>query len=275
MAENGRPWPIRLLALAAALAAGAGGCRADDLWRVAVDRDPAVLYAVPTCEPVVALTLDDGPHAASTPRILEVLGRHGARATFFLIGANLPGNEALVEAIVSAGHEIANHGGYDRPAVDLGPARFERDLLATHERLARFGEPRFYRPGSGWYDDWMLPIVARHGYTLALGSVYPFDVELPWPALTRSVAEWGIEPGAILVLHDAGESGPRTWEVLEGLLPELEERGLRVVSLSELVRLAAVPAARDPREGSATIEAFGERAPCPPSSRAASPPSAP
>lgn len=224
---------IVILALGLLLA----GCRAGDLWQLTVDRNPAVLYALPAVQGAVALTLDDGPHAESTPRILEVLRRHGARATFFLIGENVQGNERIVEAIVEDGHEIANHGGRDGPAVDLDPASFERDLQATHERLARFAAPRFYRPGSGWYDDWMIPILERHGYTLALGTLYPLDAQLPWPALTRRLVLWRIEPGAVIILHDVGARGARTAEVLDGLLPELDRKGLRVVSLSQLAAL--------------------------------------
>src|SRR5687768_10090883 len=62
---------------------------------------PRCLYSVPTTERVVALTLDDGPDRASTTNILAVLREYDARATFFLIGEHVTGNDTLVSAIVA------------------------------------------------------------------------------------------------------------------------------------------------------------------------------
>ncbi|MBE9479398.1 MAG: polysaccharide deacetylase family protein, partial [Chloroflexi bacterium] len=61
---------------------------------------PDVLYSVQTQEPILALTIDDGPDPSTTPRILDLLMEHGARATFFLLSDHIPGNEALVQRIV-------------------------------------------------------------------------------------------------------------------------------------------------------------------------------
>jgi peptidoglycan/xylan/chitin deacetylase (PgdA/CDA1 family) len=223
------------LGVAAALATG---CRAPELWDLVVSPHPAVVYALETGQPVVALTIDDGPHADSTPRILEVLHRHGATATFFLIADHVPGNEGLVEAIVASGHELGNHGAHDVAAVDLGPEHFERDLVKSDALLSRFAEPSWFRPGSGYYDDWMLEIAARHGYRVALGTVYPMDAQLPWTGLQRRFILWRTRPGAVIILHDVGDRGARTAQLLDGLLPELKRRGFRVTALSELAELS-------------------------------------
>lgn len=213
------------------------GCHADEVWRLLVSPDPAVVYSVETLEKVVALTIDDGPHPESTPKILEVLHRHGARATFFLIADHVPGNEGLVEAIVASGHELGNHGAHDSAAVDLGPEHFERDLVESDRLLSRFAKPVWFRPGSGYYDDWMLEITARHGYRLALGTVYPMDAQLPWTNLARRYILWRTQPGAVIILHDVGDRGARTAELLDALLPELVRRGFRVTGLSALAEL--------------------------------------
>jgi peptidoglycan/xylan/chitin deacetylase (PgdA/CDA1 family) len=223
-----------VLLLATALTTG---CHAGDAWHMLVSRDPAVVYSISTGERVVALTLDDGPHAESTPRILEVLHRHGATATFFLIADNVAGNEGLVEAIVASGHELGNHGAHDGAAVDLGPEHFERDLVESDRLLSLFAKPVWFRPGSGYYDDWMLEIAARHGYRLALGTVYPMDAQLPWTNLARRFILWRTQPGAVIILHDVGDRGARTAQLLDALLPELQRRGFRVMGLSALAAL--------------------------------------
>ncbi len=206
-------------------------------WIVAVlaKVSPRVLYFVETQEPVVALTIDDGPDPTTTPRILDVLRDHGARATFFLITDRVPGNEDLVTRIVREGHEIANHTTSDRPTILLSPAEFEQDLLEAHGVLSQFADVHWFRPGSGWYTPEMLTTLQRHGYRCALGSVYPFDPQIPSAWFAAHYILWNVRPGSVIVLHDHGKRGKRTAEALSAVLDALARRGYRVVTLSELV----------------------------------------
>jgi peptidoglycan-N-acetylglucosamine deacetylase len=195
---------------------------------------PGCLYRVRTGEPLVALTVDDGPDEHTTPRILRELRRHGARATFFLIGERVRGLEPLLRTIVGEGHELGNHFMYDRPAVLLEADELARDLRRTHASLAPFGKPRWARPGSGWYSGEMLATMAREGYRCALGSVYPYDATIPSSAFASRLILSNVRPGAIIVLHDGRARGWRTARTLRTVLPELRRRGYRVVTLSEL-----------------------------------------
>ncbi|OGO19408.1 MAG: hypothetical protein A2Z14_15655 [Chloroflexi bacterium RBG_16_48_8] len=198
-------------------------------------RSPSVLYSIDTEEFVVALTIDDGPDPSKTPKILDVLKRYDAHATFFLITSRIPGNEELIKRMVTEEHEIANHLLYDEPSIRLGLVEFERQLLQADEVLSEYGETRWFRPGSGWYDNGMLEIIEEHGYHCALGSVYPFDPQLGSSWFIKRYILWKVNPGAVIVLHDYGDRGGRTAEALETILPELQKRGYRVVTLSELV----------------------------------------
>ena len=228
--------------LAVALFTGGGGCALGDgderRLGVLGERDPRVLYSAVISEPVVALTIDDAPDSETTPEILAVLERHGARATFFIIADQISGNERLLERIVSGGHELGNHMTRDEPSFELSPDDFERELLRAGEMLARFGGTRWFRPGSGYYNDEMLEILDRHGYRCTLGSIYPVDAQLPWSGLAAWWIDARAEPGAVIILHDRGERGRRTAETLGEALPELSARGYRVVTLGELAALA-------------------------------------
>jgi peptidoglycan/xylan/chitin deacetylase (PgdA/CDA1 family) len=206
-------------------------------WIVAMlaQRSPKVVYFARTQEPVVALTIDDGPDAVATPRILDVLTRHGARATFFLITSRIPGNEGIVARIVEENHELANHLTVDEPSIQLSPADFERRLLEAHGALSEFADVRWFRPGSGWYNDAMLATLRRLGYRCVLGSVYPFDPQLPCAWFSAHYVLWTVRPGSIIVLHDHGARGERTAAALDTILPALNRRGFRVVTLSELL----------------------------------------
>ncbi len=197
-------------------------------------RHPDVLFSMDTPEPLVALTIDDAPHLALTPAILDVLAEHGARATFFVIGERVPGNEGTVRRIVEEGHELGNHLMADAPSIRLSAAAFERQLLQTHDLLARFGPVRWFRPGGGWYSRGMLRQLRRYGYRCALGSAYAYDCHIrsAW-YVSRHILR-NTRPGAVIILHDGHERRWRTVTVLRRVLPELERRGYQVVTLSEL-----------------------------------------
>src|SRR5690606_13498304 len=77
--------------------------------RFLAKKNPEVLYFANTERKVVALTIDDGPHADVTPYILDVLKKYSAHATFFLLGENIKANGYLIEKMKSDGHEIGNH----------------------------------------------------------------------------------------------------------------------------------------------------------------------
>lgn len=201
-------------------------------------QSPQVIYFIDTSQPVVALTLDDGPDAATTFQILDLLKQYRALATFFLITGRIPGNEDVVKRMLVEGHEIGNHLIRDYPSIDLLPAEFERQLLAADDRLTDFtDEVRWFRPGSGWYNQTMLSIAKKHNYQPALGSVYPLDPQIPSSWFAANYILWNVEPGAVIILHDSGPKGQRTIQTLKIILPELAQRGYRVVTLSELVEL--------------------------------------
>lgn len=208
-------------------------------------RHPGCVYRLPVEEPLVALTIDDGPDPATTPGILAELRRHGARATFFVITERLQGRAPLVRRMLAEGHELGNHFTRDRPGIRLSAEAFAQDLEHAHRALSRYGPVRWARPGAGWYSQRMVAIMAEQGYHCALGSVYPYDATIP----STTFASWhiigNVQPGAIVVLHDGGARGERTVRVLETVLPALERRGFRVVTLSELAAAARPASATD------------------------------
>ncbi|ASC70985.1 Chitooligosaccharide deacetylase [Halomicronema hongdechloris C2206] len=209
------------------------------LLRLIQALSPGVLFFVETSQPLVALTIDDGPDGETTPDILAVLARYQVTATFFLISSRVPGQGAVVTAMVAQGHELGNHLTEDRPSITLSRAEFTAALTAAHDCLAAFAAPRWLRPASGWYRPAMVDIAHRHGYGVALGAPFPFDTHIPSVDFACGQILTTIRPGSIIILHDGGQRGRRTLVVLERLLPVLQGRGYRVVSLSELVALAS------------------------------------
>jgi peptidoglycan/xylan/chitin deacetylase (PgdA/CDA1 family) len=195
---------------------------------------PGCVYRIPVRDRLLALTFDDGPDPASTPLIITELRKYRGRATFFLITEKLPNQEHLVRTLVAEGHELGNHFTRDRPSLRLSPEEFERDLVDAHGALARFDRVSWARPGSGWYSRSMVSVMRWYGYRCALGSVYPFDASIPSVGWANRYILRNARPGAIVILHDGGARGRRTVRVLQRVLPQLQRRGYRMVSLSEL-----------------------------------------
>lgn len=205
-------------------------------WLLGLLNSPSTpFYADRSGGPTVALTIDDSVDPTSTPAILDVLANHDVQATFFVLSDSIDGNEALLADIVAAGHEIANHQTADVRGWRMSPAEFSEDIRVSGERLRRFGEVRWLRPGGGFYDGAMVAAAETHGSRLVLGSVFPLDSHI---ASSRFVANYLLartHPGDIIVLHDGPSRGLRTAEALEQALPKLKQKGLRFVTLTGLL----------------------------------------
>ncbi len=85
---------------------------------------PNIIYRVRTHRPVVALSFDDGPHPTFTLEVLEILHRHDAKATFFLIGERALRHPEVVSQIKAAGHEVGNHYFRNGPTLGHSDADF-------------------------------------------------------------------------------------------------------------------------------------------------------
>jgi peptidoglycan-N-acetylglucosamine deacetylase len=197
-----------------------------------------VVASVATRERHVALTIDDGPHPATTPELLRVLRSHGARATFFLIGERVQSHPDLVRGIAADGHEVANHLMHDEPSILLAPTEFRRQLAQVHELLAPFGDVVFFRPGSGWFTRRMLRDAAAQGYACAMGTPLLLATEYRDPRDAGRILARRAHPGAVIVLHEGHESRVAISAAADAMLVELAQRNLRAITLSEL---ATVP----------------------------------
>jgi peptidoglycan-N-acetylglucosamine deacetylase len=213
---------------------------------------PGAVYFVETQKPLVALTIDDGPddlknnHPRTTQLILDILSKYNAHATFFLIGSRItPDSQPLVVDMIHRGHELGNHLWDDTLSRSLDLAEFESQLTRTHKKILEVSQLkppsmplRWLRPGGGLANQSMMKVAQTQGYQVALGSVWPYDTLIPSSQFAVKQILKTVSPGAIIILHDhgkKGEWGRRTAKTLEQVLPMLQRRGLRVVTLSELM----------------------------------------
>ena len=268
---RGFPWARLLFAAAVAGAAGAVGWtllgRIVPWWALAgvagalliavgggVFLQGAGLFARPilAVDPAragarLALTFDDGPDPVHTRKILDLLDARGHRATFFVIGTRAAALPELLSEIARRGHALANHSwAHAHTTPFLAVARLAADLERAQALLASAGgaPPRFFRAPVGILSPRVVQAAARArlalvGWTAsARDGVARTTVEAATARLERAV-----RPGAILVLHDAAERGgraPIAPAVLARVLDVLDARGLRSVTLDELIGPEAV-----------------------------------
>jgi peptidoglycan/xylan/chitin deacetylase (PgdA/CDA1 family) len=205
--------------------------------------DPLVLHAVfvPSAQGLgrvftrfaterreIWLTIDDGPDPEDTPRILDLLDRHRARATFFLVGTCAARWPALVAEILRRGHEVAHHT-HTHPAASwwcAGPARLAAELDRATLALRHGGaNPRRFRPPVGIKHLLLGAALQRRGldcigWSIRSGDCLARDAD----AVVRSVVR-RLHPGAIVLLHE-GPSVPKPLRVttIARLLAALAER---------------------------------------------------
>jgi peptidoglycan/xylan/chitin deacetylase (PgdA/CDA1 family) len=189
----------------------------------------------------IALTIDDGPDPEVTPQVLDVLDRHGVKATFFCIGVLAERHPELCREIARRGHAVENHSQHHRHHFSLlGPRGFMREIRAAQATLTGITgqRPQFFRAPAGLRNPFLAPVLAKLGLQLASWTVRGFDTQTgdAEKVKTRLLAK--LRPGAILLLHDGhaaktAQGRSVILDVLPRILDEATRRGLHFIRLRD------------------------------------------
>ena len=206
----------------------------------------------------LAITFDDGPNPAITPKLLDLLAKHKARATFFLVGKFVHECPGLTKEILARGHALGNHT-HTHPHLFLcGSRKTEEELRRCTDVIHRAAgaEPRWFRPPFGFRSPWLGEIVKRHGMGTVMWTLIPGDwrakpagwlinrmnpiAENARKKLPPGTGYGGGLTGDILCLHDGYHrhlNGDRahTLAALEYWLPRWGDLGLEFVTMDETV----------------------------------------
>jgi peptidoglycan-N-acetylglucosamine deacetylase len=197
---------------------------------------PRIVWRVETTEPLVALSFDDGPAPDHTPQVLEMLSKHRAHATFFLIGDRAAAHPEILGRLRSEGHELGNHYFTIRSTIRASDEDFLANLTRTEETLGLHGPIKLFRPPGGLIRSSHLRLAEEHGYRVILGSAYPYDGSHPPPAYIRWLVTKNLAPGVIIILHDGIADPSRMISALDSILVSGERKGLRFVTVGELLQ---------------------------------------
>lgn len=205
--------------------------------------------------PYVAITFDDGPSPANTPAVLDILKRHGAKATFFVVGQSAARHKEILARAVAEGHEVGAHtwshikmsGSSDEKII----SEMDRTNAAIAEATGR--RPVIMRPPYGATSSHVLDLMmSRYGMASIMWSIDTEDWKHPGVGVVTNRAVNQARNGSIILLHDIHAS---TLAAVEGIVTGLQNRGFRLVTVSELIEMgrraandAGVAAAEKPAE---------------------------
>lgn len=179
----------------------------------------------------VALTFDDGPHPVYTLQLLDGLNERGVHATFFVVGKNILGNEALLKRMETEGHLIGNHTYSHVKLSELDIARACAEVEKTNALICEVTgkEPEFIRPPFG---EWKKAMECSFEMIPVLWDVDPLDWTTKNTALVVERVLKDTKPGNIILLHDYYQSSVDA--ALE-IVDTLTQRGYEFVTVDELI----------------------------------------
>jgi peptidoglycan/xylan/chitin deacetylase (PgdA/CDA1 family) len=199
----------------------------------------------------IALTYDDGPNDPHTYRLLEVLEKHGARATFFLIGRYVQQRPEIVREVVKAGHAIGNHT-FTHP--NLAVASVVQNRLQMEEcQRAIFevtGEtPRLFRPPFGGRRPATLQIARSLGLEPVMWNVTSYDWLVPPAEKIAKTCVRQMRGGDVILMHDGshddfGADRAQTVLATGMLLGRYQAEGYEFVKAEEMMGSVVSPLAR-------------------------------
>ena len=188
--------------------------------------------------PYIALTFDDGPHATLTPKLLDLLAAHHMKATFFVVGQNAADHPDILRRAFREGHEIANHSWSHPNLGKMSDEAVRREVQKTDDAIvaATGKRPTLLRPPYG-------SITARQkrwihddfGYRIIIWDVDPLDWKRPGPSVVTSRILKETHAGSIVLAHDIH---PPTLEAMPATFDQLDRKGFKSVTVSDLLKMA-------------------------------------
>ena len=187
----------------------------------------------------VALTFDDGPDEEMTPRLLALLHRYKAKATFFVVGDKARQHPELVQRMMDEGHTVGNHTLHHSPLSPLYTShRYYEELFFGRDVVERLTGRRMklYRPPFGVTNPPIARAVKALGLTTVGWSVRSLDtIRMSRERVLRRI-EKGLKPGAVILLHDRL---PQSDRLVEDVLQLLERENYKAVTVDELFAIDA------------------------------------
>ncbi|WP_427890231.1 polysaccharide deacetylase family protein [Kribbella sp. GL6] len=190
---------------------------------------PAAVVPSPTPLPTkyVVLTFDDGPDAEYTPKVLDILAKYDAKATFFEVGQNVRKHPELTKRIHEAGHSVQNHTWDHSDLRKLTAARFQQEVASTDQAIrAEIGStPGCLRPPYGGVSATVRQRARQLHKDLVVWTVDSRDWTKPGTAAIVQRVLKNVHSGSVVLMHDGGGNRAQTVAALPAILTALKAQG--------------------------------------------------
>ena len=173
---------------------------------------------------VLYLTFDDGPQREWTPKVLQVLAKHQAKATFFVLGREAAARPDLIALTRAAGHRIGNHTWDHQMLTKLPASKMRQEILGGVKS-------KCFRPPFRETNAQVEAVAASYHQRQVLWDVDTKDWSKPGTATVERAILQGARPGAIILLHDGGGNRSETVAALDTALTKLTRQGYKYRAL--------------------------------------------
>lgn len=189
-------------------------------------------WKIPTTEPVIYLSFDDGPDPEVTPYVLQILDTFNAKATFFCVGENLRRYPEIATEIRKKGHQIGNHTQHHLKGWTTSSEIYTQNITTCQSYIGSISDSPLFRPPYGRLNAKQGRWVLQQGYQCIMWDILSFDYDkhlnTNW-AINRIVKL--SRKGSIIVFHDSQKAKKQ----LEKLLPEYLSRMTKLGYRFELI----------------------------------------
>ena len=170
----------------------------------------------------VYLTFDDGPVPGITTQVLDILDRHGIKATFFMVGDNVRKHPAEYQDVVNRGHAVGNHTMHHLQGIRTTTRKYIADVMEARKYI---GETSLFRPPHGVLRARQAMSMKKHFRIVMYDLVTrDYSKHLSVKDIVDNVRKY-TRNGSVIVFHDSEKSAPRVIQALEESLIWLENQG--------------------------------------------------
>lgn len=192
------------------------------------------IYNVDTKDKKISLTFDVSWGDDNTMQLLDILDKYKVKATFFIVGGWIEGNESTLKEIVKRGHELGNHSNKHPDMSTITKEKIVQDILTCDAKLmsAAGVSTNLFRCPSGEYNDLVIEAVQSTGHYCIQWDVDSIDWKENGPSIEYNRVIKNAKPGSILLFHNNAKYTPET---LPRIIDKLQKDGYTFVKTSELI----------------------------------------
>ena len=191
---------------------------------------PSRVWRIPATQKLLYLSFDDGPHPTITPKVLDMLTAHGAKASFFCIGDRVKRFPDIYQRIIDEGHAVGNHSFHHLNGWKTNDDDYGNDV----ENAAKVIDSSLFRPPYGRMKGSQARAISAKGLKTIMWTVLSGDYDKKiGPAECAKRVLNNIEPGFIFLFHDSEKAEKNMLIALEKLLEVSKLKGFRCEKINE------------------------------------------